>query len=146
MSIQSGDLHKIYIEASSKADHFLLGAIVASCAYLAQSNPYAPLGFNSQALYLASLITLGLAGVFAHKRVEQMVQVLKYNATYIQALESKDKEAASENLKLATKYSNKTGRSRHARNVLMLLGALLYIGAKLWTAYQLKFPASVHWT
>lgn len=44
MSIQSGELHEIYIDASSKSDHFLLGAIVAAYAYLAQSNPYALIG------------------------------------------------------------------------------------------------------
>lgn len=138
MSIQSGELHKIYIDASSKSDHFLLGAIVAACAYLAQSNPYALIGTNPQTLFLVSLIVLGLAGIFAHMRVEQAVQVLKFNAMYLRGQEELNMQNALEARMLADKYSTLTGISRRIRNLMMMLGFLLYVGAKLWTAYQLK--------
>lgn len=81
---------------------------------------------------------LGLAGIFAYMRVEQAVQVLKFNAMYLRGQVELNMESALEGRMLADKYSTLTGISRRIRNFMMMLGFLLYVGAKLWTAYQLK--------
>lgn len=132
---QVTELHKIYLEASSKADHFLLGAIAAACAYLAQSNPYGKLGLNPETLFLFDLVVLGFAGYFAHRRIENTVQVLKFNATYLQAHSAGDAVAFHGGKHLAQKYADRTSIDYSFRNFLMAAGFILYVVAKVWRAY-----------
>jgi len=132
---QVTELHKAYLEASSKADHFLLGAIAAACAYLAQSNPYGKLGLNYETLFLVDLVVLALAGYFAHRRIENTVQVLKYNATYIQAQNSGDPLAFHGGKHLAQKYADRTSVDYNLRNYFMAVGFILYVVAKVCGAY-----------
>lgn len=137
MSTPSNEMHKQYLEANSKADHFLLGAIVAACAYLAQSNPYAPLGINPQTLFLIDLLVLGLAAFFAYRRVENSVQVVKYNAMFLEGRENGDRAKFLEGRQLANDYADSTTIHRHIRNGLIAVGFFLYVGAKIWLAYNL---------
>ncbi|WLG63176.1 hypothetical protein PSH90_03430 [Pseudomonas sp. FP1762] len=137
MSTPSNEMHKQYLDANSKADHFLLGAIVAACAYLAQSNPYAPLGMNPQTLFLIDLIVLGLAAFFAYRRVENAVQVIKYNAMFLEGFENRNEAKFLEGRRLANDYAESTILHRHVRNSLIALGFVLYVTAKIWMAYKL---------
>lgn len=132
----STDMQKIYFEADSKANHFLLGAIVAACAYLAQSNPYAPLGLNPQTLFLVDLLVLSLAAFFAYRRIENAVQVVKFNAIFLQKRETGDQVASQSARELGGKYSYSTTIDRRVRNALIALGFFLYVGAKVWLAYS----------
>ena len=136
MSYSSGEMHKIYVEADSKVDHFVLGAIVAACAYLAQSNPYSPLGVNPQTLFLIDLLALSLAAFFSYRRIENAVQVYKFNATFLQARETGDAVAFLGGRDLAEKYAKATILNRHLRNAFIALGFFLYVGAKVWLAYS----------
>lgn len=52
---RSDQLGLMQIEASQKLDHFILGATLAICAYLAQTNPYAQLGINKETFSAAQL-------------------------------------------------------------------------------------------
>lgn len=132
---QVTELHKAYLEASSKADHFLLGVIAAACAYLAQSNPYGKLGLNAETLFLVDLIILALAGYFAHRRIENTVQVLKFNTTYLQAQSAGDPIAFHGGKQLAQKYADRTNIDYTLRNCFMVLGFFVYVVAKVWRAY-----------
>ncbi|MQU59176.1 hypothetical protein GHO26_15495 [Pseudomonas helleri] len=132
---QVTELHKAYLDASSKSDHFLLGAIAAACAYLAQSNPYGKIGLNPETLFLIDLIVLGLAAFFAHKRIENTIQVLKFNTTFLQGRNDGDPVSYLGGKQLAEKYANRTVSNYTFRNLFMVLGFILYVVAKVWRAY-----------
>lgn len=132
---QVTELHKVYIESASKSDHFMLGAIAAACAYLAQSNPYGRIGFNAETLFLIDLIALGLAALFAYRKIENTIQVLKYNAQFLQGRSNGDAEAYLGYRLLADKYANKTIVDHALRNLFMALGFVLYVAAKVWRVY-----------
>ncbi|MEX5586887.1 hypothetical protein [Pseudomonas urmiensis] len=132
---QITELHKAYLEASSKADHFLLGAIAAACAYLAQSNPYGRIGLNPETLFLLDLVILGLAAYFAHRRIQNTVQVLKFNTTYLQAQNNGDAIEYHGSKMLASEYADRTSLDYKLRNYFMAGGFILYVIAKVWRAY-----------
>ena len=132
---QVTELHKVYLEAASKADHFLLGAIAAACAYLAQSNPYGRVGLNPETLFLFDLVVLGVAGFFAHRRIENTVQMLKYNTSYLKAQNAGDAEGFKAFRYLAKKYGDRTNIDYKLRNILTAVGFVLYVVAKTWRAY-----------
>lgn len=132
---QVTELHKAYLDASSKSDHFLLGAIAAACAYLAQSNPYGKIGFNPETLFLIDLIVLGMAAFFAHKRIENTIQALKFNTTYLQDQNNGDPVSYLRGRQLAEKYANRTISNHTFRNLFMAFGFILYVVAKVWRAY-----------
>lgn len=132
---QVSELHKAYLDAASKSDHFLLGAIAAACAYLAQSNPYGKIGLNPETLFLIDLIVLGLAGFFAHRRIENTIQVLKFNTTFLQGRNDGDAVSYLGGKQLAETYANRTNSNYKLRNFLMALGFILYVVAKVWRAY-----------
>ena len=132
---QVTELHKAYLDASSKSDHFLLGAIVAACAYLAQSNPYGKIGVNPETLLLGDLFILALAGFFAHRRGENTIQVLKYNVTFLQGKSDRDPFAYLGAKQLAEKYAERTITDYKMRNLFMALGFGLYVFAKVLATY-----------
>ncbi|HAL66517.1 MAG TPA: hypothetical protein DCP84_02345 [Pseudomonas sp.] len=132
---QVTELHKAYLEASSKSDHFLLGAIAAACAYLAQSNPYGKIGLNPETLFLIDLVVLGLAAFFAHRRIENTIQVLKFNTTFLQGRNAGDPVSYLGGKQLAEDYSDRSNSSYKYRNFFMALGFILYVVAKVWRAY-----------
>lgn len=132
---QVSELHKAYLDAASKSDHFLLGAIAAACAYLAQSNPYGKIGLNPETLFLIDLIVLGLAGFFAHRRIENTIQVLKFNTTFLQGRNDGDAVSYLGGKQLAETNANRTNSNYKLRSFLMALGFILYVVAKVWRAY-----------
>lgn len=136
MTITSADVHKLYVEANSKAEHFLLAGLVAACAYLAQSNPYAPLGVNPQTLLVVDLLLLSLAAFFSYRRIENSVVVYKYNSMFLQSKESGDYVAYRRRRKIAIEYGYSNIRLRNLRNLLIVLGFFVYVGAKIWLAYK----------
>lgn len=129
------ELHKVYIESSSKSDHFMLGAIAAACAYLAQSNPYGRIGFNAETLFLIDLIVLGFAALFAYRKIEHTINVLKFNAQFLQGHSSGDEETYVHFRTLAGQYADKTSTDHALRNLFMALGFILYVAAKVWRVY-----------
>lgn len=75
----SDDLYPIYLDTVSKFDHFVMAAILAVCGYLAQSIPFAKLGFNIPTGYLISLLLFAAAAFCGFKRLEHTNQLLGHN-------------------------------------------------------------------
>ncbi|MNJ24381.1 hypothetical protein D3C77_187960 [compost metagenome] len=132
---QVTELHKVYLDSRSKSDHFILGAIAAACAFLAQSNPYGKLGVNVETLFLAGLIMLSMAAFFAYRKIEDSILVLKFNVEYLEGKNKGDVLSYSVSKNQAEKYSSRTAFDFHWRNFLMALGFVVYVTAKVLQSY-----------
>ncbi|WP_430317230.1 hypothetical protein [Pseudomonas nitroreducens] len=131
----SDELHRIYLEAQSRFDHFVMGATLAVCAYLAQSNPYEKLGWNLPTLYLASLLLFAAAALSGFKRIEQVVQTLRYNTDLLEAQEKGIKDRVKEARIASHRASKQTHYYYLARNTFLFLGLIAYIAAKVLGPY-----------
>jgi hypothetical protein len=118
-------------EAASKLDYFILGATLAICAYLAQTNPYAELGINEETFLLGSLLVFASSAICGFKRIEATIAVLRLNAM---ALEEP-------NLQLRARYIQmlKDDPAPHRRyvirNYLLAAGLVCYLATKVWASY-----------
>lgn len=131
----SDDLQEIYLEALSRFDHFVMGATLAVCAYLAQSNPYDKIGLNIPTLYLISLFFFGGAAFCGFKRLEQTVQVLRFKTELFDARERSKKSIIPPLRLAADSAANKTHSYYIVRNYLLLFGFVFYIAAKVLAPY-----------
>lgn len=121
-------------DEDTKLDYFILGATLAICAYLAQTNTYGQLGANSETFLLGSLLVFASSAVFGFKRLEAKVTFMFNNA---EALEIADDELRHHRVKYIQTHSNiKIVRLYKLRNITLLLGLLCYIATKVWAAYQ----------
>lgn len=122
-------LHK---EAANKLDYFILGATLAICAYLAQTNPYGRIGINAETFLLGSLLIFATSAICGFKRIESTVTSLGLN---IFALQHED-PATREYFISLLKERKTPSRYYVARNYLLMLGLLTYLITKVWAAYQ----------
>ncbi|MGH9878298.1 MAG: hypothetical protein ACRD5H_11725 [Nitrososphaerales archaeon] len=130
---RSDQMGLLQIEASSKLDYFILGVTLAICAYLAQTNPYAPVGINKETFLLISLAVFAGSAVCGFKRLEAKVSIMHSNA---QALGAATEHEHDEYCDRASKYNKKAIFHYSARNGLLLIGLICYIGTKVWASYQ----------
>jgi hypothetical protein len=132
---------KAHHEASDKMDYFMLGAILAICAYLAQTNTYAKLDLNQQTFLLGTLLIFGLSAFFGFRRIESGLHVVKHNGDYlekrryIQCLELKDKEGARACFHLMNEASVKTGVFYRLRNYTLVLGFVCFLVSRVAGQY-----------
>lgn len=133
----SRQIHQVYLEALSRFDHFVMGATLAVCAYLAQSNPYEKIGLNVPTLYLISLLLVAGAAFCGFKRLEHVVQTLRLNA---QLLESREQNNSANKIEQMKFYTERASQRTHnyyiARNICLLLGFIVYLTAKIATPYS----------
>ncbi|WP_054910408.1 MULTISPECIES: hypothetical protein [unclassified Pseudomonas] len=132
---QSDELHTLYLEAQSRFDQFVMGATLAVCAYLAQSNPYEKLGWNLPTLYFASLLLFAAAALCGFKRIEQVVQTLRHNTDLLEAQEKGIKDKVKEARAASHRASKQTHYFYLARNTFLFLGLITYIAAKVLGPY-----------
>ncbi|MGN8103567.1 hypothetical protein [uncultured Pseudomonas sp.] len=126
---------KAHHEASDKMNYFMLGAILAICAYFAQTNTYAKLGLNQQTFLIGTLLIFGLSAFFGFRRIESGLHVVKHNGDYIQCLELKDKEGARACFQLMNEASVKTGVFYRWRNYTLVLGFVCFLVTKVAGQY-----------
>lgn len=122
-----------HLDASSKLDYFTLGATLAICAYLAQTNPYSKLGINKETFMLVSLLIFAVSAVCGFKRLEVVVRALRANA-----LALKEEAPLIRDLKLliTQKITLRASLYYHARNILLATGLICYLATKVWATYQ----------
>lgn len=128
------------LEKSDTIDHFLLGVTAAICAYLAQTNAYAPIGLNRETFLLLSLLVFALSAGFGLMRLQSTVSILHTNSKLSHASEEKQPsiyEKANTQLKKAIRYN-------HVRNALLIAGLICYILTKLISSYQNNGWIPVH--
>ena len=119
--------------ATSKLDYFVLGVALAICAYLAQTNPYAPLGINKETFLLLSLIVFTASAVCGFLRLDFKVKEM---TAYIAAHESPTVEGRDKPIRITARYFRRGKRAYKARNALLLVGLICYVLTKVISSYQ----------
>lgn len=120
-------------EATHKLDYFILGATLAICAYLAQTNPYGQLGINKETLLLGSLLVFAASAACGLRRIESAISLMRINIFILNQNDPAKRE------KLGTKFlteANKGLLHGKLRNYLMVAGLLCYVSTKVWASYQ----------
>lgn len=122
----------LHNEAASKFDYFILGATLAACAYLAQTNPYGRIGLNEETFLLASLLIFAASAACGFKRIEATINYQRINAL---ALDHPSHEVRAKRL---AKLDEKRDAQHwyKARNVMLVLGLACYLVTKVWATYQ----------
>ena len=132
---RSFEMHRSYREAQDRFDNFVLAALLAICAYLSQSNPYAPIGFNAPTIYFLALAAFVLSALFGFKRIEYVVVGYRVNHQLLDANEKHDVETENEARSALDKIKQKVERYYKLRNALMFVGLGFYVAAKYWAVY-----------
>lgn len=136
----ANEVSTVYNEARSKLDYFLLGATLAICGYLAQTNAYGRLGVNKETFLLMTLLVFAASAVAGYKGIEANVSIIRKNA---EALLERDPT-----LRAAIIHILREDRTAHRyyilKNYLLLVGFLCYLATKVWSAYQGNGWTSVH--
>lgn len=132
----SGQMHRSFREASDRFDQFVLGALLAICAYLAQSNSYARIGCNAETVLFLSLLFFVASAFFGFKRIEQVIVLYRINADYLHAVETKDAVTTKQALELKPNIGEKAISYYRWRNRFMFIGLAAYVLAKYWHAYS----------
>jgi len=143
MSGQQGSVQQLitmHNEAASKLDYFILGVTLAICAYLAQTNPYARLGVNTETFLLGALLVFASSVVCGFKRIEATIKALRMNAF---ALDHREPQARAF-LVAKLKADPVAARWYKARNYLLGAGLLCYLMTKVWATYQSNGWIPVH--
>ena len=118
-------------EAASKLDYFILGATLAICAYLAQTNPYAELGMNEETFLLGSLLVFASSAIYGFKRIKATIAVIRLNAM---ALEEQNPQLRAYCIQ-KLKDDPSTHRWYVVRNYLLAAGLVCYLATKVWASY-----------
>ncbi|MBX4138920.1 hypothetical protein K1567_23720 [Pseudomonas sp. S5F11] len=120
------------VEESAKLDQFLLGATVAICAYLAQSNIYTPLGMNRSTAMIGCMLIFATSAALGFMRMNIVVKVYHQNAELVSP-----KNAGKE-----SKYQDECQRLLcwgkwygHTRNALLFAGLAAFIAVKVGASY-----------
>lgn len=121
------------IESNYKLDYFILGVSLAVCAYLAQTNPYSPVGFNEPTFLLLSLLVFSASSICGFRRIEARTQHTLASANALKAVSGGDRAAwfAEGNM-----YRLRCMKFYHYRNRLLLSGFVCYLATKVWATYQ----------
>lgn len=121
-------------EASNKLDYFILGVSIAVCAYLGQTNPYAPVGFNEATFRLTSLLIFAGSAVCGFRRIEERTQLMLANANALGSTgrnrEDWYRKGELRRLRMILYY--------RSRNRLSFLGLACYLVTKVWATYQIN--------
>ena len=120
-------------ESSEKLDYFILGATLAICAYLAQTNPYARVGVNEETLLLISLLIFTGSAVCGFKRIQAKVDLMIIQA---KVMTRKDGSNNDVYMQHQLKLQRKSAFLYFSRNYLLMFGLLFYIVTKVWATYQ----------
>ena len=132
---RSFEMHRSFRDAQDRFDNFVLGALLAVCAYLGQSNPYAPFGLNAETIYFLSLASFVLSAFFGFKRIEYVIVVYRLNHQLLDAREKQNHNLASDVSSALEEIKSKVLRFYKLRNALMFIGFGFYIAAKYWAVY-----------
>ncbi|PAA16439.1 hypothetical protein [Pseudomonas fragi] len=124
--------YKSYLDAAMKYDQFLAGALLASSAYLTQTTKFTPIGLDPSTAQLISLLVIVVSTICAFQRMDHTVKVMRFE---ILTKRYEGVEAVKA-MEWAKHYSRSTNKYAKARNVLMLLGGVLYVGSKIWGGYS----------
>ena len=131
----SFEMHRSFREAQDRFDNFVLAAILAVCAYLVQSNPYAPFGFNAETIYFLSLVSFVMSAVFGFKRIEFVIVGYRLNHQLLDAHEKQNRNKVDEVRIALETIKPKAERYYKLRNILIFVGLGFYVTAKYWTVY-----------
>jgi hypothetical protein len=132
---RSHDMYRAYRDAQEKFDMYVLGAVLAICAYLGQSMPYAKIGFNPESVFLVSLILFVGSAYCGFKRMEHSIVHYRLNHQYLDGLEKQDHIYASEVRGALENNAARVGSYYRFRNSLMFLGLVAYVAGKYWLVY-----------
>lgn len=134
--LRSVEMHRAYRDAQDRFDSFVLGALLAAAGYLAQSNPYAPLGRNPETLFFASLASLVVAIYFGFRRVEYVIVGYRINSQLLHAYEHRRPRGVQAARSVLDRIVKPKAKGAYvARNFAMLFAIALYMAARLWQAY-----------
>jgi hypothetical protein len=126
-------LSTLQMAASSKLDYFILGVALAICAYLAQTNPYAPLGINRETFLLLSLMIFTASAICGFLRLEFNVKEMR---AYTRAHEASTEAEQARPIRFTARYRRRGNKAYQARNILLLLGLVFYVATKICASYQ----------
>lgn len=131
-------LHQSASTESMGFDRFVLGATLAACAYMAQTIPFGPLGHNIETMYLWTLAVMAAAAFFGFKRIEAVIEMVKFNSQYLADLET-GKVKTEERF---DRYQTDLKRSSHrtlifyrARNTTLFMSFACYVATKVFATY-----------
>lgn len=125
------DITQFHNEAMNKLDYFILGATLAICGYLAQTNHYGRIGLNEETLLLGSLLIFAGSAIMGFKRIESGIAIVRQNAYALQVPHQEIRRLLIDELK-----NDRTGHRYYvARNYLLLAGLACYLATKVWAAY-----------
>lgn len=129
-------------DEDTKLDYFILGATLAICAYLAQTNPYGELGINKETFLLGSLLVFASSAIYGFKRLEAKLILMYDNA---KALQIRDPDTRRRKLnELNGRSIERITRLYRIRNRLLFAGLACYLATKVWAAYQNNGWIPVH--
>jgi len=131
----SFEMHRHFREANDRFDNFVLAALLAVCAYLGQSNPYAPFGLNSETIFFLSLASFVSSAFFGFKRIEYVIVGYRLNHQLLEARENHDLKLANDVISALNQAKVKAEKFYKLRNVSMFVGLCLYVAAKYWVVY-----------
>ena len=132
---RSRDMYTAYREAQEKFDMYVLGAVLAICAYLGQTMPYARIGLNPESLFLVSLLLFVGSAYCGFKRMEYSIVHFRLNHQYLDALEKQDRQYAVVARSALDRNAPKVQRYYRLRNSFMLLGLVAFVAGKYWAVY-----------
>ncbi|MBD8669820.1 hypothetical protein OQ519_25215 [Pseudomonas lurida] len=131
-------LHQSASTESMGFDRFVLGATLAACAYLAQTIPFAPVGHNIETMYLWTLVVMAAAALLGFKRIEAVIETVKFNSQYLADLETGKVRTEQINHLYQTaleKRSRRTLSFYRARNTALFMSFACYVATKVFATY-----------
>lgn len=120
------------VEESAKLDQFLLGATVAICAYLAQTNTYAPVGINRSTALMFCLLIFALSAALGFVRLNTTVKIYQANGNLLAATNEEEEKASKQKCQDLLGLSIKLACWR---STLMFVGLGCYIATKVVASY-----------
>lgn len=131
-------LHQSASTESMGFDRFVLGATLAACAYLAQTIPFAPVGHNIETMYLWTLVVMAAAAFFGFKRIEAVIEMVKFNSQYLADLETgkvKTEDRFNRYQAALNRRSRRTLSFYKARNTTLFMSFTCYVATKVFATY-----------
>ncbi|MGY2254038.1 hypothetical protein [Pseudomonas reactans] len=131
-------LHQSASTESMGFDRFVLGATLAACAYMAQTIPFGPLGHNIETMYLWTLVVMAVAAFFGFKRIEAVIETVKFNSQYLADLETgkvRTEELFDRYQAALERRSRQTLRFYRARNTTLFMSFTCYVATKVFATY-----------
>ncbi|MBC3964280.1 hypothetical protein [Pseudomonas simiae] len=131
-------LHQSASTESMGFDRFVLGATLAACAYMAQTIPFGPLGHNTETMYLWTLVVMAAAAFFGFKRIEAVIEMVKFNSQYLADLETgkvKTEERFDRYQTALKRSSHRTLIFYRARNTTLFMSFACYVATKVFATY-----------